>query len=115
MIKKMPAIVDTKAKANSPLAAKLDRLIRAFEPVRVNGALLSEDFSFCHRWNQCGGQVWVNTNHTIEHIGLHRFRGSYSDLVPGIAESPAQIRAKEAVAKPKIVQRVRVHNAAKPK
>jgi len=115
MIKKMPAIVDTKAKANSPLAAKLDRLIRAFEPIRVNGALLSEDFSFCHRWNQCGGQVWVNTNHTIEHIGLHRFRGSYSDRVPGIADSPAQIRVKEAVAKPRIVQRVRVQNAAKPK
>jgi hypothetical protein len=115
MLKKMPDIIDVKAKANSPLAAKLDRLIRAFEPLRVNNALLSEDFSFCHRWNQCGGQVWVNTNHPIEHIGLHRFRGSYSDLVPGIAATPAQVRVSEAVAKPRIGQRVRVQNAAKPK
>ena len=115
MLKKMPEIVDANARANSPLAAKLERLIRAFEPVRVNGALLSEDFSFCHRWNQCGGQVWVNTNHPIEHIGLHRFRGSYSELVPGMAATPAQIRVKEAVAKPRLAQKVRAGNAAKSK
>jgi hypothetical protein len=114
MIRKMPEIVDDKAGTTSPLAAKLDRLIRAFEPLRVNGALLSEDFSFCHRWNQCGGQVWANTHHPIEHIGLHRFRGSYSDLVPGIA-APAQIRVKEAAAKPRLAQRVRAHTVTKSK
>lgn len=115
MIKKMPDIVDNNARANSPLASKLDRLIRAFEPVRVNGALLSEDFSFCHRWNQCGGKVWVNTHHPIEHIGLHRFRGSYSDLVPGLAvTTPAQTRAKQAVAKARVV-RVRAPNQTRQK
>jgi hypothetical protein len=82
MLTKMPELSDTKAKTNSPLAANLDRLIRAFEPIRADGALLSEDFSFCHRWNQCGGEVWVSTAHTIEHIGLHRFSGRYADLDP---------------------------------
>lgn len=115
MIEKMPDIVDAGAKATSPLAASLDRLIRAFEPLRVNGALLSEDFSFCHRWNKCGGQVWVNTTHTVEHIGLHRFRGSYADVMPGAAAAPAQIRVQQAVAKPRVVLRGRIQGASEPK
>lgn len=89
MLKKTPDLSDPTARANSPLAANLDRLIRAFEPLRVNGALLSEDFSFCHRWNACGGEVWVNTAHEIEHIGLHRFKGRYSDLGPQLTVGTA--------------------------
>jgi hypothetical protein len=38
MLAKMPALSDPAAKANSPLTASLDRLIRAFEPLRVNEA-----------------------------------------------------------------------------
>ena len=102
MLKKMPKLSDLTANTNSPLAANLDRLIRAFEPLRVNDALLSEDFSFCHRWNACGGEVWVNTAHEIEHIGLHRFKGMYSDLGPRLAlEKPQQVRVSERAAQPK--------------
>ena len=112
MLQKMPDLSDPTAKANSPLAANLDRLIRAFEPLRVNGALLSEDFSFCHRWNACGGEVWVNTAHEIEHIGLHRFKGRYSDLGPQqlSLEKPQQVRVTERAAqpKPRVTQRVKV-------
>lgn len=96
MLKAMPQISDATAKTNSPLAADLDRLIRAFQPVRVGDALLSEDFSFCHRWNQCGGEVWVSTAHTVEHIGLHRFSGRYADLDPQPAvQQPARVRVSE--------------------
>ena len=102
MLKKMPDLSDTKAKTSSPLAANLDRLIRAFEPLRVDDALLSEDFSFCHRWTACGGEVWVNTAHEIEHIGLHRFKGRYSDLGPQLTlGKPQQVRVSERAAQPK--------------
>ena len=111
MLEKMPTLSDPAAKINSPLAANLDRLIRAFEPVRVNGALLSEDFSFCHRWNACGGEVWVNTAHEIEHIGLHRFKGRYSDVATQAAlEKPLQVRIPRRDAQPKarVSQRVKI-------
>jgi hypothetical protein len=116
MLKKMPDLSDPKAKTNSPLAANLDRLIRAFEPLRIDDALLSEDFSFCHRWNLCGGQVWVNTAHPIEHIGLHRFSGRYADLGPQLTVgNPQQIRVSDrgVLPKPRVTQRVKV--AAEPK
>ena len=105
MLGKMPALSDINARTNSPLAANLDRLIRAFAPMRVDNALLSEDFSFCHRWKQCGGEVWVNTAHAIEHIGLHRFSGRYADLDP----QPAAIQPTEVKAsRPQVTRRVKL-------
>jgi hypothetical protein len=101
MLKKMPKLSAPTAN-NSPLAANLDRLIRAFEPLRVNDALLSVDFSFCHRWNACGGQVWVNTAHEIEHIGLHGFKGRYSYFGPRLAlESCSRYASPSEPAQPK--------------
>ena len=111
MLKTMPDLSDPKAKTTSPLAANLDRLIRAFEPMRVDDALLSEDFSFCHRWNLCGGQVWVNTAHGVEHIGLHRFAGRYSELGPQLATGKTQrikISERRLQPKPRVTQRVKI-------
>jgi hypothetical protein len=82
MLAAMPQISDAKAKTTSPLAKNLDRLIRAFEVVYVDGMRLSEDFSFCHRWRHgCKGEVWASIAHPIEHIGLHRFTGAYADRI----------------------------------
>jgi hypothetical protein len=62
----------------------LPRLIRAFDPlVREDGARLSEDFAFCHRWRTlCGGEVWASVAHQITHVGLHHFAARYSDTDP---------------------------------
>jgi hypothetical protein len=83
MLKKMPELSDKGAKKSSPLAKNLDRLIRAFEPMFVDAGRLSEDFAFCHRWRQCGGEIWANVTHEITHIGLHRFKGRYSNARTG--------------------------------
>ncbi|MBX9777184.1 MAG: hypothetical protein K2Y71_22645 [Xanthobacteraceae bacterium] len=83
MLEKLPEVNDTGAKKTSPLAKNLDRLIRAFDPVTVKGARLSEDYSFCHRWRTgCGGEVWANISHPITHVGLHRYSGRYQDAMP---------------------------------
>lgn len=80
MLKKRPLLSDRAAKKNSPLAKDLDRLIRAFDPVTVEGARLSEDFSFCHRWQaQCGGEIWARADKAVTHIGPHRFEARYAD------------------------------------
>jgi hypothetical protein len=84
MLKAMPRLADTKAKTTSPLAKNLDRLIRAFDVLYVNGMRLSEDFSFCYRWRHgCKGEVWANIAHEIVHIGLQRFGGTYLEKISG--------------------------------
>tara|TARA_A100001011_G_scaffold195608_1_gene203969 strand:+ start:1553 stop:2335 length:783 start_codon:yes stop_codon:yes gene_type:complete len=35
---------------------------------------LSEDYSFCERVNDIGGEVWLNITHNLNHIGKHVFR-----------------------------------------
>jgi hypothetical protein len=78
MLKALPEINDTKAPKNSPLAAGLTRLIRAFDTIVVDGAQLMDDFAFCHRWRVlCKGEVWANTSHAVTHIGMHKFGASY--------------------------------------
>lgn len=79
MLKKLPEIVDTTA--SSRIAKGFDRVIRAFDFLTVDGARLTEDYSFCHRWRrQCGGEVWANITHEIVHIGMQRFKARYSDV-----------------------------------
>lgn len=35
---------------------------------------LSEDYSFCQRVNDIGGEVWLNVHHNLNHIGKHIFK-----------------------------------------
>jgi hypothetical protein len=41
----------------------------------TTGRHLGEDFAFCHRWRACGGEVWVDTESRIGHVGAYRFEG----------------------------------------
>lgn len=40
-----------------------------------NKIYLSEDYSFCERVNDIGGEVWVNIEHNLSHIGKYVFNG----------------------------------------
>ena len=40
-----------------------------------NKRYLSEDYSFCERVNDIGGTVWISTNHNLNHVGKHVFKG----------------------------------------
>lgn len=43
---------------------------------------MSEDMSFCYRWiNQCGGEVWANVNHRINHIGPFDYAIRYQGIL----------------------------------
>jgi hypothetical protein len=117
MLEKLPDISDTAAKKTSPLARNLDRLIRAFDIMTVDGNRLSEDYSFCHRWREsCGGEIWANISHPIVHVGLHRFAGRYQDAMPRgprivVGNLPKPVRTggavtvKEGAAKPRALPR----------
>lgn len=36
---------------------------------------LSEDYTFCRRWQKLGGKIWVDPEIVLNHIGTHTFRG----------------------------------------
>jgi hypothetical protein len=40
---------------------------------------LGEDFSFCQRWRDIGGKVWIDPRLTFGHIGFKTFEGSLGD------------------------------------
>ncbi|HET7806138.1 MAG TPA: hypothetical protein VFL53_18010 [Pseudolabrys sp.] len=84
MLKTLPGLNDTNAKKTNPLAAGLDRMIRAFDTIEADGVPLVDDFAFCYRWqNLCKGELWARADQSVTHIGLHKFAASYMDAGGG--------------------------------
>jgi hypothetical protein len=52
---------------------------------KTTGFYLSEDFSFCRRWTDMGGEIWVDYTSRLNHVGLMVYRGNMAagvDLPP---------------------------------
>lgn len=45
------------------------------------GAPLAEDFSFCRRWREAGGEILAEVASTTVHAGRHLFSGNYLDYM----------------------------------
>lgn len=43
-----------------------------------SGVYLSEDFSFCRRWTDMGGEIWADLNSRLKHVGSITFNGDFS-------------------------------------
>ena len=41
----------------------------------ASGVYLSEDFSFCKRWTDMGGEIWADLESRLTHVGALSFRG----------------------------------------
>jgi hypothetical protein len=39
------------------------------------GTYLSEDFAFCRRWTDIGGEIWADLDSRLDHVGPAVFRG----------------------------------------
>jgi len=47
------------------------------------GYFLSEDYTFCKRWQRLGGQVWLDPTITLTHWGTYAFQGQkYFEFTP---------------------------------
>lgn len=47
-----------------------------------DGALMSEDQSFCYRWVVgCGGDIWADSRSKVDHVGDYVFRGAYFNSI----------------------------------
>jgi hypothetical protein len=42
------------------------------------GRYLPEDLSFCRRWTNMGGEIWVDTKSRLQHVGPTVFDGDFS-------------------------------------
>ncbi len=43
-----------------------------------DGTYLSEDFAFCKRWTDIGGEIWADLGSTLKHVGPMTFCGDLS-------------------------------------
>jgi hypothetical protein len=44
------------------------------------GHYLSEDWLFCRRWQELGGEIWAHSKVLLNHIGHYEFQGDLSKL-----------------------------------
>lgn len=50
-----------------------------FDPYRIGRIKFGEDYSFCKRWRDIGGQVWVDPEIHMAHTGYKSFLGSLGE------------------------------------
>ena len=48
-----------------------------FDPIidKDTGEYLSEDYAFCRRWTDLGGEIWIDTQSKLNHTGPITFHG----------------------------------------
>jgi hypothetical protein len=51
------------------------------------GTYLSEDYTFCRRWRDIGGKIWLDTRGALIHVGQHEFSGA--PALRNFVEQPA--------------------------
>ncbi len=60
-------------------ATESDNRFALFEcMIDEDGTYLSEDFAFCKRWTDIGGEIWADLNSRLNHIGPMTFCGDLS-------------------------------------
>lgn len=42
---------------------------------------LSEDYTFCRLWQRLGGEIWMDPNTRLNHVGSYTFEGDLSKLI----------------------------------
>jgi len=51
--------------------------------IAEDGTYLSEDFAFCKRWTDMGGEIWTDLNSRLSHIGPMPFCGDLASQFVG--------------------------------
>jgi hypothetical protein len=47
----------------------------------VDRRYLSEDYAFCRRWQRMGGEIWVDPNTKLNHVGSFTFEGNLNNIL----------------------------------
>jgi hypothetical protein len=52
---------------------------------KESGVYLSEDFAFCKRWTDMGGEIWADLQSRLTHVGTVSFEGDISTQFTKVA------------------------------
>lgn len=52
----------------------------------ATGQVLGEDYAFCQRYREAGGEIWADVVSKVVHVGRHVFEGSFLDHLMAKAE-----------------------------
>jgi len=57
----------------------------------ATGTYLSEDFAFCKRWTDIGGEIWADLESRLDHVGPSVYHGDVSSqfAAPALATDAA--------------------------
>jgi glycosyltransferase involved in cell wall biosynthesis len=59
-----------------------DYLWRLFDcTIDEDNCYLSEDFTFCDRWRQIGGKIWMDITARLTHTGIAHYRGNMMQVM----------------------------------
>src|SRR5579883_2415038 len=73
-------------------ATASDNRFALFESmIGEDGTYLSEDFAFCKRWTDIGGEIWADLGSKLSHVGAMTFRGDLSSQFAA-AQEPTPVR-----------------------
>jgi hypothetical protein len=78
----MQGIVDAHPELRAGMGDMADRLgeeaVMVFETMiePETGQYLSEDYAFCRRWRDLGGEIWADTEARLTHVGATAYSGS---------------------------------------
>lgn len=85
--KMMVAYPDLHYKNDSNIDPKLQKFCYAFFDTMIdkdeNGdnRYLSEDYTFCRLWQRLGGEIWMDPNTRLNHVGSYTFEGDLSKII----------------------------------
>ncbi len=52
---------------------------------------LSEDYTFCRRWQNIGGEIWLDPRVALNHVGHYTFRGNVRKMLTGESTSSTYV------------------------
>lgn len=80
MIAAYPELKYSKIHAQTTEAPSKDNLYALFDPFvdKETGEYLSEDYAFCKRYRDIGGEIWLDLKSKLTHVGANDYCGDSS-------------------------------------
>lgn len=76
---------NTRGADDRPREAWEDHMFQLFGNPIVDGVEWGEDLSFCRRWREIGGRVWLDPNILLQHWGMTCFDGHPAEVFSPVA------------------------------
>lgn len=52
----------------------------------IDGKYYGEDYLFCKRWRDIGGEIWILADATVGHVGEYVYNGNYCSALGGVQQ-----------------------------